>query len=82
MFNVGSGELLVILFVALVVLGPETLADSARKLGNFVGEARRMSQGFQDDVQRAMTASTAETSQAVGSNDPTTEPPPPKDAAA
>lgn len=62
MFNVGTGELLVILFVALVVLGPEKLADSARKLGNFVGEARRMSQGFQDDVRQAMTAPTGETS--------------------
>jgi len=60
MFNIGTGELLVILFVALVVLGPEKLADSARKLGNFVGEVRRMSQGFQDDVRRAMTAPASE----------------------
>jgi Tat protein translocase TatB subunit len=54
MFNVGSGELLVILLVALLVLGPEKLPDSARKIGNVVNELRRMSQGFQSEVRKAM----------------------------
>ena len=54
MFNVGSGELLVILLLALIVLGPEKLPDAARKVGNVVAELRRMSQGFQDEVRRAM----------------------------
>lgn len=54
MFNVGTGELLVILLVALIVLGPDKLPETARKIGNVVGELRRMSQGFQDEVRRAM----------------------------
>ena len=54
MFNVGTGELLVILLVALIVLGPERLPDTARKIGNVVGELRRMSQGFQSEVRRAI----------------------------
>jgi sec-independent protein translocase protein TatB len=54
MFNVGTGELLVILLVALLVLGPEKLPDSARKIGNVVGELRRMSQGFHTEVRKAM----------------------------
>ena len=54
MFNVGGGELLLILFVALVVLGPDKLPDAARKLGNIMGEIRRMSAGFQDEVRAAM----------------------------
>ncbi len=64
MFNVGSGELLVILLLALIVLGPEKLPDAARKVGNVVAELRRMSQGFQDEVRRAMddTATTDATS--------------------
>ena len=54
MFNVGGGELLVILFVALVVLGPDKLPDAARKIGNVMGEIRRMSAGFQEEVRAAM----------------------------
>ena len=42
MFNVGAGELLVILLIALIVLGPDKLPDTARKIGNVMGELRRM----------------------------------------
>lgn len=54
MFNVGGGELLIILFVALVVLGPDKLPDAARKIGNVMGEVKRMSAGFQDEFKAAM----------------------------
>ena len=54
MFNVGTGELLVILLIALIVLGPEKLPDAARKMGNVVGELRRMSGGFQQEMRSAM----------------------------
>jgi Tat protein translocase TatB subunit len=50
MFNVGVGELFVILLLALIVLGPDKLPDAARKIGNVVAELRRMSSGFQDEV--------------------------------
>jgi sec-independent protein translocase protein TatB len=56
MFNVGGGELLIILFVALVVLGPDKLPDAARKIGNVMGEVKRMSSGFQDEFKAAMDA--------------------------
>jgi hypothetical protein len=46
MFNVGASELLVILLVALIVLGPEKLPETARKMGNIVAELRRMASGF------------------------------------
>ena len=54
MFNVGTGELLVILLIALIVLGPDKLPDAARKMGNVVGELRRMSGGFQAEMRSAM----------------------------
>jgi sec-independent protein translocase protein TatB len=54
MFNVGTGELLVILLIALIVLGPEKLPETARKIGNVVGELRRMSNGFQNEMRAAM----------------------------
>jgi Tat protein translocase TatB subunit len=53
MFNVGPGELLVIMLVALVVLGPDKLPDAARKMGNVMGELRRMSNGFQEEMRGA-----------------------------
>ena len=76
MFNVGSGELLVILLLALIVLGPEKLPDAARKIGNVVAELRRMSQGFQDEVRRAMDETTSTTSTAPGTSTSAAEPPP------
>lgn len=54
MFNVGTPELLVILLVALLVLGPDKLPGAARQVGRFVGEFRRMSSGFQDELRDAL----------------------------
>lgn len=47
MFGIGSTELLVILLVALIVLGPKSLAGFSRKFGQFIGEFRRVSTDFQ-----------------------------------
>lgn len=47
MFGIGSTELLVILLVALVVLGPKSLPQMARTLGKALGEFRRVSTDFQ-----------------------------------
>lgn len=54
MFNVGGGEILVILLVALVVLGPDKLPGAMRSVGNMVGEVRKLSNGFQAEVRSAM----------------------------
>src|SRR3954451_1184750 len=54
MFNVGAGEIMVILLIALIVLGPEKLPDAARKVGNVMGELRRMSTGFQQEFRDAV----------------------------
>jgi sec-independent protein translocase protein TatB len=43
MFNVGGGELLVILLIALMVLGPDRLPGFARKAGKIMGDVRRIS---------------------------------------
>ena len=45
--SIGSTELLVILVVALLVLGPKSLANVARSVGKVVGEFRRVSTDFQ-----------------------------------
>ncbi len=47
MFGIGGTELLVILVVALLVLGPQSLPKIARTLGKAMGEFRRVSTEFQ-----------------------------------
>jgi sec-independent protein translocase protein TatB len=52
-FNVGGAEILVILLVALIVLGPDRLPQAVRQAGQFVGELRKMSAGFQNEIRGA-----------------------------
>ena len=54
MFNVGGPEVLVILVVALVVLGPQKLPEAARQVGKAMSEFRRMSTGFQSELRDAL----------------------------
>ena len=53
-FNIGTGELLVILLVALIVLGPTKLPEAARNVGKALGELRRVSTGFQAELRDAL----------------------------
>lgn len=62
MFNVGGGELLVILLIALIVLGPDKLPEAARKVGKVTSELRRMSQGFQQEIRQAIDLSDQDSS--------------------
>lgn len=54
MGSIGAPEILVILVVALLVLGPERLPDAARQAGRVLSELRRMSSGFQNELRDAM----------------------------
>ena len=51
--SLGGGEVIAILIIGLIVLGPEKLPDAIRKFGNIYGEFRRMSQGFQSELRDA-----------------------------
>lgn len=48
--NINGGELLIILVVALLVLGPGELPAIARALGAAVREFRRASRGLLDEL--------------------------------
>jgi sec-independent protein translocase protein TatB len=50
MFGIGSTELIVILIVALIVIGPAKLPEMAKALGKALGEFRRVS----TDVKRTI----------------------------
>ncbi len=52
MFNVGGGEIIVILLLALIVLGPDKLPDAAKKVGKVVGDLKRLSEGFQQEMRQ------------------------------
>ena len=54
MFNVSGPELLIVLLLALVVLGPDKLPEAARKIGRVLAEVRRISNGFQAELRDAM----------------------------
>ena len=52
--SLGPAEILVILVVALIVLGPKRLPEAARQVGKTLAEVRKWSQGIQDEVRNAM----------------------------
>ena len=53
MFNLQGSELIIILLLALVVLGPEKLPEAMRKMGQFYAELKKMSHGFQQEFRNA-----------------------------
>lgn len=50
MFGIGLPELIIIMIVALVVVGPERLPEMGRKLGKTVNDLRRMYTGLREQL--------------------------------
>ena len=57
MFDVGFWEILLILILALVVIGPERLPGAARTAGMWFGKARRYIEGVKSDVEQEFDVS-------------------------
>lgn len=60
MFNFQGSELIIILLLALVVLGPEKLPEAMRRLGGFYADLKKMSSGFQEEFKAAVEEPTRE----------------------
>ena len=50
MFGVGLPEVIMILIVALIVLGPKRLPEIAKGLGKALGEFQRATSGLADEL--------------------------------
>jgi sec-independent protein translocase protein TatB len=71
MFGIGMTELVVILVVALLVLGPRKLPDAARGLGRAMAEFRRAS----NDLRNSLSVSLDEPEPAIHTPRPAPTPP-------
>jgi len=80
MFGIGTPELLVILIVALIVLGPKRLPEVAKALGKGLAELRKATSGLSDELQNARTMLEQETQAVL--RKATAPPPPPAPAVA
>ena len=54
MFNLQGSEIIVILLLALVILGPEKLPDAVRKFAQTYGELKKMGTGFQSELRSVL----------------------------
>ncbi|MGK0311467.1 MAG: sec-independent protein translocase protein TatB [Ilumatobacter sp.] len=54
MFNLQGSEIVVILLLALVILGPEKLPDAIRKFAQTYGELKKMGTGFQSEFRSVL----------------------------
>ena len=70
MFGIGSGEILLLLLIALIVLGPERMPKLARDLGRAMAEFRKTSDELKSEFLNAdkyldVAANSAPTAQAA-----------------
>ncbi|MBJ6759504.1 twin-arginine translocase subunit TatB [Myxococcaceae bacterium JPH2] len=64
MFNIGAGEMVLILVAALLVLGPQRLPELARAIGKFMREFRRHTDDVRNVVEREFYAMDEEVNRA------------------
>ncbi len=69
MFGIGATELIVILVVALLVIGPKKLPELARSLGRGLAEFRRATSDVTEEIDNARIMLEEEARQAARQSD-------------
>lgn len=54
MFGISGGELIILLLIGLVVLGPERLPRVANQIGGWLGQARRMTRVMKRQIEEEL----------------------------
>jgi Tat protein translocase TatB subunit len=75
MFGIGMPELLLILALALIVLGPKKLPELARALGKGMAEFRRATDELKDELRQMENEIEEPSSSASSTDDPALEKP-------
>lgn len=71
--GMGPAELIVIIIIALIVLGPGKLPEVARALGKTMRDLRAISDGFQTELRRELNAAASVKDEVKGDVTPLTE---------
>ena len=79
MFEVGFSELLLIMGLALLVLGPEKLPGLVREVGRWMGRARAMARQFREQLEDE-TLDFSKRTPSAAAPPVTPSPPPPSEA--
>jgi len=53
-FNLSGSEIIFLILIALVVLGPDKLPEAMRKAGKAYGDFKRMTSGFQNEMKSVL----------------------------
>jgi sec-independent protein translocase protein TatB len=72
-FNIGFPELLLILVVALLVIGPSKLPELARSMGKAFGQFRRMADDVRDTFERETSLEEKDTEKIESQSPPVEE---------
>jgi len=75
--SLGAPEILVILVVALIVLGPAKLPEAGRQIGKALSEVRRWSASVQSEIRDVIDVDPSPPSPPPTSSSPPYTPPPP-----
>lgn len=54
MFNLSGSEIIFLVVIALVVLGPDKLPEAMRKAGKFYADFKKMTNGFQNEMKSVL----------------------------
>ena len=76
MFGIGGQELVLLMIIGLIVLGPERLPRIANQIGSWLGQARRMTRVMKRQLEEELDINKPPTIQPPPSREPSFQPTP------